>query len=178
MSPTQTNYQLSRDPLGRLVYTGNGETHVGIVPVRAFPIGQPDRGISLVSPDGHELVWIDQLTDLPENHRQLVEEELAGREFMPEIRRLKGVSAFVTPSTWTVETDRAPWTSSSRAKKTSAASAAPCCWCLTATAFTTSFGMCRSWIGRAGSCWIGFCNYLLIRNSLPPKVFLSNLIMS
>jgi len=106
MSPTQMNHQLSRDPLGRLVYTGNGETHVGVVPVRAFPIGQPDRGISLVSPDGHELVWIDQLTDLPENHRQLVEEELAGREFMPEIRRLKGVSAFVTPSTWTVETDR------------------------------------------------------------------------
>lgn len=104
MSP-QT-FELSRDPLGRLIFEGDGETHVGVVPVRAFPIGQPDRGISLVSPDGHELAWIDRLTDLPEPQRTLVQEELAGREFMPEIRKLVKVSTFATPSTWTVETDR------------------------------------------------------------------------
>lgn len=100
------SFELSRDPLGRLVYLGGGETHVGVVPVRAFPIGQPERGISLVSPDGRELAWIDRLGDLPEPLRRLVEEELAGREFMPEVRRLVKVSSFATPSTWTVETDR------------------------------------------------------------------------
>jgi len=101
------NFQLERDALGRLIFTAaDGEVHVGIVPVRAFPIGQPDRGISLVSPDGHELAWIDQLTDLPEPLRTLVQDELSSREFMPEIRQLLAVSTFATPSTWTVETDR------------------------------------------------------------------------
>jgi hypothetical protein len=33
-------------------------------------------------------------------------EELAAREFVPEIRRVKAVSTFSTPSVWTVETDR------------------------------------------------------------------------
>ena len=32
--------------------------------------------------------------------------ELAGREFMPEIRKLASVSTFATPSVWQVETDR------------------------------------------------------------------------
>jgi hypothetical protein len=35
-----------------------------------------------------------------------VEDELARREFVPEIRRLHRVSSFATPSTWEVETDR------------------------------------------------------------------------
>jgi len=101
------NFQLERDVLGRLIFTAaDGEVHVGVVPVRAFPIGQPDRGISLVSPDGHELAWIDQLTDLPEPLRTLIQDELSSREFMPEIRQLLAVSTFATPSTWTVETDR------------------------------------------------------------------------
>ena len=38
--------------------------------------------------------------------RALVESELSGREFIPEIRRLISVSSFATPSTWQVETDR------------------------------------------------------------------------
>ena len=33
-------------------------------------------------------------------------EELASREFVPEIRRIIEVSSFATPSTWQVETDR------------------------------------------------------------------------
>lgn len=101
-----TTFQLERDALGRLIFSADGETHVGVVPVRAFPIGQPERGISIVSPDGHELAWIDQLSDLPEPLAKLLTEELAGREFMPEIRQLRAVSTFATPSTWTVETDR------------------------------------------------------------------------
>jgi hypothetical protein len=38
--------------------------------------------------------------------RALLEEELASREFMPEIRSIRQVSSFATPSTWQVETDR------------------------------------------------------------------------
>jgi hypothetical protein len=35
-----------------------------------------------------------------------VAEELANREFMPEIHRVRHVSSFATPSRWEVETDR------------------------------------------------------------------------
>jgi len=106
MTPTP-DYQLHRDPFGRLVFTAaDGETHVGVVPVRAFPIAAPADGIALVDPHGHELAWIDRLDTLPAGLRQLIEAELASREFMPEIRRIVSVSSFATPSTWAVETDR------------------------------------------------------------------------
>ena len=36
----------------------------------------------------------------------LIAEALSAREFMPEIIRIKSVSAFSTPSTWLVTTDR------------------------------------------------------------------------
>jgi hypothetical protein len=103
----KTDFQLTRNAFGRLVLTtAAGDVVEGVVPVRAFPIAAPGEGISLVGPDGHEAGWIDRLDALPAEQRQLVEEELGRREFMPEIRRLRSVSSFATPSTWTVETDR------------------------------------------------------------------------
>ncbi len=101
------DFKLNRNAFGRLVLTtANGEAHEGVVPVRAFPIAAPEEGISLVSADGHELAWIDRLADLPPEMRGLVVDELASREFVPEIRRLRQVSGFATPSTWEVDTDR------------------------------------------------------------------------
>lgn len=101
------DYQLRRNALGRLEFIGpDGETHASVVPVRAFPITDPDDGIALTDPDGHELAWIDRLTELPDGLRALVEAELAGREFMPEITRIVSVASFAAPSTWQVETDR------------------------------------------------------------------------
>jgi hypothetical protein len=100
-------FQLKRHAAGQLVLIdAGGDSHVGVVPVRAFPLAAPDEGISLVSTDGHELAWIEQLQELPEAMRTLVQEELALRDFVPEISRLQSVSTFGTPSVWTVETDR------------------------------------------------------------------------
>ena len=100
-------FQLMRMASGRLLFSGvDGQEHVGVVPVRAFPLAAPDEGISLVSTEGHELLWIDRLQDLPEYVRALLQDELALRDFMPEITRLVSVSSFGTPSVWTVETDR------------------------------------------------------------------------
>ena len=104
---TPATIQLTRDPHGRLrLTTADGNVHEGVVPVRAFPIAAPTEGIALVGEDGHELAWIDHLDALPEAARTLVEDELASREFVPEIRRLRHVSTFAIPSTWDVETDR------------------------------------------------------------------------
>ena len=101
------DFRLTRNAYGRLVFAGaDGGVHEGAVPVRAFPIAAPETGIALVSAEGRELAWIDRLTDLPDDVRVLIEAELASREFMPEIRSIRRVSGFATPSTWHVETDR------------------------------------------------------------------------
>ncbi|HMO44675.1 MAG TPA: DUF1854 domain-containing protein [Rubrivivax sp.] len=101
------SFELQRDAFGRLVLTDAGGTvHEGVLPVRAFPIAAPDEGLSLLSAAGHELAWVERLDQLPPAQRMLVAEALAEREFVPEIRRLRHVSSFATPSTWTVETDR------------------------------------------------------------------------
>jgi hypothetical protein len=101
------DFKLGRSVSGRLVLTtAEGRAHEGVVVVRAFPIGAPDEGFALVSAEGRELAWFDRLDDLAPEVRGLVEEELAGREFMPVIQQLHRVSSFATPSTWDVETDR------------------------------------------------------------------------
>jgi len=110
MTPTDIAQSvLARDTHGRLTLTEpDGQRHEGVVPVRAFPISAPDDGLSLVSSDGHELAWIDHIGMLQPAQRQLIEEELALREFTPTILRITDVSTFSTPSTWSVDTDRGP----------------------------------------------------------------------
>ena len=104
---TEADFRLHRNPFGRLVLElADGSLHEGVVPVRAFPIGAPDEGVALVGTDGHELAWIERISALEPGLRALVEQELASREFTPEIRRIVDVSGFVTPCTWEVETDR------------------------------------------------------------------------
>lgn len=101
------DYQLTRNSYGRLVLTDRyGVMHEGIIPVRSFPVTDPEQGIALMDAHGHELAWVERLDDLPEEYCALIESELASREFMPEIKRIKKVSGFITPSTWQVETDR------------------------------------------------------------------------
>ena len=104
-------FALSRDPFGRLVLTlADGTAHTGVVAVRAFPIAAPHEGVSLVSADARELVWIERLDELDAPLRALVEADLGSREFVPEIRAIRAVSSFATPSTWTIDTDRGPTT--------------------------------------------------------------------
>jgi hypothetical protein len=111
---SRPDWALERDAFGKLVLTDvAGRQHVGVVPVRAFPIQSPEDRISLVNFDGEEVVWIDSL---------------AAREFMPAIILIASISSFSTPFTWTVETDRAGRNLSCAAMKTFAASVktSPC----------------------------------------------------
>ena len=101
-----SNFTLSRNAFGKLVFSSPEGVYENVVPVRAFPIAAPDSGIALVDPDGHELAWIDRLSDLPATTRTLLEDELKNREFLPVIKRILHVSTFAVPSTWEVETDR------------------------------------------------------------------------
>ena len=102
-----TAFTLRRDSFGVLhLTTAEGESHAGVAPVRAFPIQSPDGAIAMVLGDGKEVAWIDRLDELPVATRTLLQEELDGREFMPEIARIVDVSSFATPCTWSVATDR------------------------------------------------------------------------
>lgn len=103
----EPDFDLQRDAHGRLVLTRAGaQAQPGVVPVRSFPLSAPDGGLSLVGADGRELAWIERPQALPPALRALLDEELAAREFAPEILRIVAVSTFATPSTWTVDTDR------------------------------------------------------------------------
>jgi hypothetical protein len=102
-----TPFQLHLDAWGRLVLTEtSGRQHVGVEAVRGFPISDPRRGISLLDSEGREVVWIEDLDDLPSPTRAVLEEELPRREFTPQLRRILHVSGVVEPTEWEVETDR------------------------------------------------------------------------
>ena len=109
MSQHHKTYTLERDSLGRLVLIdATGSHHIGVYPVRAFPITAPGAGISIMDQSGKELCWFDSAATISKGELALIEEELAAREFMPVIEKITKVSTFATPSIWDIETDRGP----------------------------------------------------------------------
>jgi len=109
MSNQQKSYSLERDALGSLVLIdAAGTRHIGVYPVRAFPITATRAGISIMDQSGKELCWFDGVDSIPKLELSLIEEVLAAREFMPVIERITKVSTFATPSIWDIETDRGP----------------------------------------------------------------------
>jgi hypothetical protein len=77
-----------------------------VIVVRAFPIESPNTCVSILSTQGKEVLWIEDLEQLPAEQRKSVMSALTEREFMPEILKLERVSSFTTPSTWSVVTSR------------------------------------------------------------------------
>ena len=109
MNHHQNLHTLERDALGRLILIdASGVRHVGVYPVRAFPITAPSAGISIMDQSGKELCWFDAVSVIPELELDLIEAEMAAREFMPIIEKITKVSTFATPSIWDIETDRGP----------------------------------------------------------------------
>ncbi|AWW44197.1 DUF1854 domain-containing protein [Polynucleobacter paneuropaeus] len=106
---TNQSHRLERDDLGSLVLIDHaGTRHVGVYPVRAFPITAIEAGIGLMDSSGKELCWFPDTASIPQNELELIQAELATREFMPVIERIVKVSTFATPSIWDIQTDRGP----------------------------------------------------------------------
>jgi hypothetical protein len=98
---------LQYDSFGRLVFTDpNGRRHVGVEPIRSFPLSDPQHGISICNTEGVEVLWIEDLQAMPAASRKLIDDELSRREFMPVIERIVSVSSNTDPSKWEVDTDR------------------------------------------------------------------------
>ena len=100
-------FDLQRDAFGRWVlHMPDGTRHAPVTALRAYPVSAPDEGVALMDGDGHEILWIDALSQLPPELRSQVIQALNEREFLPEILQLTDVGSFATPSTWSVLTDR------------------------------------------------------------------------
>jgi len=109
MTHHQPTNALHRDSLGRLVFVdAKGVSHIGVHPVRAFPITAPTGGVGIMNTSGKEVHWYPNVADIPKGQLALIEEELAAREFMPVIEKITRVSTYATPSIWDIETDRGP----------------------------------------------------------------------
>jgi hypothetical protein len=98
---------LEYDPFGRLVLTtASGERHAGVVPVRGFPFSAPAACISFCDENGREVFFITDVAQLDRPMRDLLEGDLARREFVPVIRNIYSVSSGAEPTDWHVLTDR------------------------------------------------------------------------
>ena len=111
MTESQSNpaFELRHYPWGRLMFIdAAGKQHAEASVVRAFPITDPKHMVVIVDATGHELLLVQDLAELPEAQRSVLEQELARREFLPIICRIAKVSGRIEPCEWEVETDRGP----------------------------------------------------------------------
>ena len=100
-------FDLQRDAFGCWVLVlSDGTRHSPVTALRAYPVSAPHQGVALMDADGHELHWVPDLSALPADLQTTLREALDEREFLPQILRLDTVSSLVTPSTWSVQTDR------------------------------------------------------------------------
>ena len=72
----------------------------------SFPLSRPDVYISLRDGENRELGLIEKLHDLDRASRQVAEEEIERRYFLPEITAVYRVQGHFGTYDWEVETDR------------------------------------------------------------------------
>jgi hypothetical protein len=108
---TLPSFRLHRDPWGQLVLTfADGRQFKAVEPARAFPISHANQFISICDAEGHEILLIEKLSELPADVLAILNEELARREFMPVVLQIQKVLADTDPSEWHIKTDRGPTT--------------------------------------------------------------------
>jgi len=102
-------FSLSRDAWNHLqLVDGLGQLFPDVMVFPLFPVATPREWVSILSSDGDELVCLRDLSGLEERDRLLIEEELAYREFVPQILRVRWVSGTQEPCEWDVETNFGP----------------------------------------------------------------------
>jgi hypothetical protein len=102
-------FNLSRDQQGRLVLIDTaGVRHVGVEPVRAFPLSEPAHWVSICDAEGREITTVASPDELDGATRKTLETELARREFLPVIEQIAHVTVDAEPTEWTVATDHGP----------------------------------------------------------------------
>lgn len=104
-------FELLRDDRNRLVLKRPGQEDAVDVRIRrSFPWSEPRKKISVRSPDGKELLLIDDLDALPDPQRRFIDEVLADTYFIPRISRIENLDMRFQHQEWRVQTDRGPVT--------------------------------------------------------------------
>jgi len=75
---------------------------------RTFPFSHPHGYVSLRDAKGEEVGVIRDLSELPREARELIEEELDRRYLQPRITHIENVRERFGGVEWEVETDRGP----------------------------------------------------------------------
>ena len=105
---TPRNFRLEWDAWGQFVLIDpDGGREVGVVPSRAFPVSDPDHWVSLCNAEGHEILALPDLAEVPGDVRRVLQDALAQREFVPIVLKIYSATPR-EPSEWRVETDRGP----------------------------------------------------------------------
>ena len=69
---TNAAFELILDADGHWQLRLNNELHHAVVVVRAFPIGAPDEAVSVLSAEGHELLWLPEPLQLAKAQKEAV----------------------------------------------------------------------------------------------------------
>ena len=102
-----TRLTFHRDAWGQLVMVmPDGTEHLGVEPIRCFPLSDRAHAIALLDGNGHEIFNLPSLESVSSAARDILEYELAEREFVPVIQRIVATSAPNPPCFWDVETNR------------------------------------------------------------------------
>ncbi len=98
---------LQRSSVGALAYTDvTGKRHDKVLPVRLFPLTDPNRWISITDLQGQELACIEEVDGLPDDVRKILLETLAERDFVPVIQVIHTIRHAELGCEWCVTTDR------------------------------------------------------------------------
>ena len=73
---------------------------------RAFPLSDPDHYLGFLDGDGKDIGLLQDPSQLDPESRQVVEEELEKRYFVPVVEKVVSVKEEFGTVYWTVETDR------------------------------------------------------------------------
>ena len=111
-TPLPADFTLECDAWGQLVLTcADGRRFVGVEVVRAFPISGAGRVRVDLRRRGARIDCASTIQARCRRElRRILEEELAGREFMPRRAAHQAVLADADPSQWRIVTDRGPTT--------------------------------------------------------------------
>jgi hypothetical protein len=102
-------FELIEDHLGRLTLRRPGLDDVADVRVRrSFPWTSPRHYVSLRTPEGAELLLLEDLDRVPQPARGVIERWLSRHSFIPKITRIDHVDARFGYQNWRVQTDRGP----------------------------------------------------------------------
>jgi hypothetical protein len=104
------DFQLTRDQQGVLRLTSGRHHQVAVNITLAFPLSDPDRWYAVRAREGEELAFIEDPATLPPATRQLLQEEVAMRHFLPRVARIHRIAGALRGLRVDLETDHGPTT--------------------------------------------------------------------